>query len=86
MKMHDLNTKSWHSYPFEVDGVKFVSKIEKNSPFMSRIKTLPNGVFESMNRSAVLELVGENLSREYVISKLYQLNKDATHAVLELAE
>lgn len=84
MKMHELNTKSWHAYPFEVDGVKFVSKVAKNSPFMSRIQMLPAGVFESMNRSAVLDLVGKNLSREYMISKLYAINANASHAVLEL--
>ena len=84
MKMHDLNTKSWNSYPFEVDGVKFVSKVEKNSPFMSRIKMLPNGVFESMNRSAVLDLIGKGLSREEIAQELYRINKDASHAVLEL--
>lgn len=86
MKMHNLNTTAWHSYPFEVSGVKFVSKVAKNSPFMSKIKMLPAGVFESMNKSAVNDLVGDNLSRDYVVSRLYTLNENATHAVLELAE
>jgi len=85
MKMHDLDTTGWNAFPFEVDGNKFISKIAPNSPFVSRIKTLPEGVFESMNRAAVLDLVGKNLSREYMVSKLYHVNKDASHAVIELA-
>jgi hypothetical protein len=86
MKMHELDTANWNTFPFEVDGVKFVSKVAKNSPFMSRIPFLPAGVFEQMNREAVLDLVGKNLSREYMVSKLYHINTGASHAVLELAE
>jgi hypothetical protein len=85
MKMHELDTTGWNAFPFEVDGVNFVSKISPTSPFMSKIKMLPAGVFEEMNRSAVLEIVGKNLSREYMISKLYHVNENASHAVIELA-
>lgn len=86
MKMHELNTTGWNAFPFEVDGVNFVSKISPTSPFMKQIATLPAGMFESMNRAAVLDLIGKNLSREYMISKLYHVNADASHAVIELAE
>jgi len=84
MKMHELDTTGWNAFPFEVDGNKFISKIAPESPFMSRIKVLPAGVFEQMNREAVLELVGKNLSREYMVSKIYQINSGASHAVIEL--
>jgi hypothetical protein len=84
MKMHELDTEGWNVFPFEVDGNKFISKISPTSPFMKSIAKLPAGVFESMNRDAVLDLVGKNLSREYIISKLYHINQDATHAVIEL--
>jgi hypothetical protein len=86
MKMHELNTTGWNAFPFEVDGVNFVSKISPTSPFMKSIEKLPAGMFESMNRDAVLDLIGKNLSREYMISKLYHVNADASHAVIELAE
>lgn len=85
MKMHELNTTGWNAFPFEVEGVNFVSKISPSSPFLSKIKTLPAGVFESMNRDAVLDLVGKNLSREYMVSKIYHINAGASHAVIELA-
>jgi len=86
MKTHNLDTTGWNAFPFEVDGVNFVSKVSPTSPFMKQIATLPAGMFESMNRAAVLDLIGKNLSHEYMISKLYHVNADASHAVIELAE
>lgn len=85
MKMHDLNTNGWNEFPFEAQGEKFISKIAPDSPFMKRIPFLPEGVFISMNQGAVLELVGQGLSREKIAEKLYLVNLGATHAVIELA-
>jgi hypothetical protein len=85
MKMHNLNTTDWNSFPFEANGIKFVSKIAPTSPFMARIAKLPAGVFDSMNRGAVSECVGNNLSRDEIATRLYNINLNATHAVLELA-
>jgi len=84
MKMHDLDTNGWNAYPFEVDGIKFISKISPHSSFMPKIKMLPSGVFESMNRSAVLDLIGKGLSREEIAQELYRINTDGSHAVIEL--
>jgi hypothetical protein len=86
MKMHNLNTTGWNSFPFEANGMKFVSKIAPNSPFMSKIAMLPAGVFESMNRGAVRDCVGNGLSREEIVTRLYAINENASHAILELAE
>jgi len=86
MKMHNLNTTGWNSFPFEADGMKFVSKIAPNSPFMSRIPMLPAGVFDEMNRGAVADCLGKGLSREEILNKLNFINANASHAVLELAE
>jgi hypothetical protein len=84
MKMHDLDTNGWNAYSFEVDGIKFISKISPDSSFLPKIKMLPSGVFESMNRSAVLDLIGKGLSREEIAQELYRINKDGSHAVIEL--
>jgi len=84
MKMHDLDTNGWNTYPFEVDGIKFISKISPDSSFLSRIKMLPSGVFENMNRSAVLDLIGKGLSREEIAQELYRINENGSHAVIEL--
>jgi hypothetical protein len=85
MKMHELNTNGWNEFPFEVNGVNYVSKVSPKSSFMRQIPFLPEGTFEAMNASAVLELIGQGLSREQIISELYTLNAGASHAVLELA-
>jgi hypothetical protein len=85
MKQHELDTNGWLEYPFNVNGINFVSKLSPNSDFLPRIKILPEGIFESMNRSAVLDLIGEGLTRDEMIAKLNCVNKDATHAVIELA-
>jgi len=84
MKMHDLDTNGWNAYPFEVDGIKFISKVSPDSSFLPKIKMLPSGVFESMNRSAVLNLIGKGLSREEIAQELYRINENGSHAVIEL--
>lgn len=82
--MHNLDTTGWNEYPFEVNGIYYVSKIKQDSPFMSRIKVLPDGVFQAMNRSAVLDLVGVDLTLSEIKDKLCILNEFASHAVIEL--
>ena len=84
MKMHDLNTNGWNSYPFEVEGINFISKVSPTSPFMPRIAMLPEGAFIAMNKSAVLDLIGKGLSREEIAQELYRINADGSHAVIEL--
>jgi hypothetical protein len=86
MKMHELDTTGWNAFPFAVDGINFVSKVSPTSPFMGRIKMLPAGAFEQMNRMAVLDLVGQGLSREEIATELYRINAGGSHAVLELGE
>lgn len=82
--MSTIDTTGWNEYPFEAFGRTYVSKVSPNSPLMSRIKNLPNGVFESMNRNAVSELVGEDMSRADILNKLDMINEGGTHAILEL--
>ena len=84
MRMHDLDTNGWNTYPFEVDGIKFISKVSPTSNFLPRIKMLSDGVFEGMNRMAVIDLIGKGLSREEIVQELYRINKDGSHAVIEL--
>lgn len=84
--MNTPNTTNWKEFPFEYNGVNFVSKLAPTSPFLAQIKFLPEGMFESMNKSAVKDLIGENLTRDYISNRLTELNENATHAILELAE
>jgi hypothetical protein len=85
MKQHELNTNGWNEFPFEVNGTNFISKIAPTSPFMKRIPLLPAGVFESMNKDAVLDCIGKGLTRDEMIEKIYLINAGASHAVLEVA-
>lgn len=82
--MHNLDTTGWSEFPFEVNGVRFISKLSPDSPFQQRVKALPAGIFESMNAAAIRDLVGVNLSKEDIIAKLHHVNEFASHAVIEL--
>jgi hypothetical protein len=84
MTQHSLNTKGWAQFPFEAQGYTFVSKLAPHSPFMKQIATLPAGMFESMNKSAIADLVGTGLTRDEIISKLNHINEGASHAVIEI--
>ena len=83
--MHNINTTGWDVFPFEVNGVKYVSKLAPTSPFQRQVKLLPAGIFESMNAAAIRDLVGVNLTQAEIINKLSIVNEHASHAVIELA-
>jgi hypothetical protein len=51
---------------------------------MKQIATLPAGMFESMNKSAVADLIGTGFTRDEIISKLNHINENASHAVIEI--
>lgn len=80
---HKLETSSWLSFPFNVNGVGYVSKIKPDSSMAVRIKMVPQDVFISMNIDCVRELIG-NVTREEAIAKLYELNENASEAVIEI--
>lgn len=79
-----VNTTGWNETPFVVDGVNYVSKVSPDSPLLPRIKSLPYGVFETMNISAVRDLIGTNLTPDEIQAKLDEVNENATHAIIEL--
>lgn len=76
----------WLSYPFEVNGVKFVSKVNPASPIYTRILLTPREVFERMNQECILELVGDvsKLSKEELDKELERINEGSQFARLEL--
>ena len=79
-----LDTTNWAEYPFYVDGVKFVSKLDTEGNIYSMVKKLPVGVFENMNRQAVTELIGQpaNFSREELENELATVNLGAHEALI----
>jgi hypothetical protein len=82
--MSTLSTTGWIEFPFTAQGHNFVSKLSPTSPFLACVKMLPAGVFETMNREAVAELIGVGLTREQVLEKLGSINEYASHAVVEI--
>jgi hypothetical protein len=84
MKQHNLDTTGWLSYPFTVEGIQYASRIKPNSGMAKRISSVPAGIFITMNEGAVRQLIGTTLSREQAIAKLYEVNENASEAVIEI--
>jgi len=75
-------------YPFITNGVKFVSRVYSDSPFLSTIKRLPEGAFVSLNIQAITELIGDAslLTRNELEKELEKINAGGTHAFLMLGD
>jgi len=84
MKMHELDTTNWNAYPFTVNGINYVSKIRPDSSMAMRISRVPADVFITMNEQCVRELIGNATSQSLLIAKLYEVNENASEAVIEI--
>jgi hypothetical protein len=82
-----LNTTSWVSYPFTVSGINFVSKVNPESSIGIQVSLVPVEMFSSMNRDAVLDIIGDPslLSADKLKSELIRINHSASEAIVELA-
>lgn len=82
----ELDTKQWEQFPFTVDGVNFISKIDKDSSMYKQVFALPEGVFAKMNEVALNQLMGNlsTMTRDEIESALNTINEGATYALLAL--
>ena len=82
-----LNTDNWASFPFSVNGVNFVSKLDTNGSFYPQISRMPAAMVEMINRDAISELVGDptKMTTEELQAELDAVNLGATQAILALA-
>ena len=82
-----MNT-SYKDYPFTVNGVKFISRINANSPFAGTLAKLPKQVVIDMNIQAVTELIGDAslFTRDELLEELERVNDGGTHAFILLDE
>jgi len=48
-----LNTDNWALFPFSVNGVNFVSKLDTNGSFYPQISRMPAELVEMINRDAI---------------------------------
>jgi len=54
-----LNTDNWASFPFSVNGVNFVSKIDTTGSFYPALSKMPTAMVDMINTQAITELVGD---------------------------
>ena len=82
-----LNTDNWAQFPFSVNGVNFVSKLDTNGSFYPQISRMPAEMVEMINRDAISELVGDptKMTTEELQAELDSVNLGATQAILALA-
>ena len=82
-----MNT-DYKDYPFVVNGVKFISRINANSPFAGSLAKLPTQVVTDLNIQAVTELVGDAslLTHDELLAELERVNDGGTHAFILLDE
>ena len=82
-----LNTDNWAQFPFSVNGVNFVSKLDTNGSFYPQISRMPTEMVEMINRDAISELVGDptKMTTEELQAELDAVNLGATQAILALA-
>ena len=81
-------TTDYKDYPFTVNGVKFISRINANSPFAGTLAKLPTQVVTDLNIQAVTELIGNAslLTRDELLDELAKVNDGGTHAFILLDE
>ena len=74
-------------FPFTHKGFDFVSHVEIESDVYPQIANLPEGMFVSMNKGMIDELITitENSTREEIISQLDHINAGGSYAFLRLA-
>ena len=83
-----MTTTNYTDYPFVVDGVKFISRINANSPFAGSLAKMPTQVVTDLNIQAVTELIGNAslLTHDELLDELARVNDGGTHAFILLDE
>jgi hypothetical protein len=83
-----MTNTTYTDFPFTANGINFISRIHSNSPFLSQIQSLPEGIFAQMNISAVEDLltIGKTYTLDEVQAELDRVNEGGTHAFILLGE
>ena len=77
----------WALFPFTVDGVEFVSKIDIEGSMYQQVSRVPAQVFNTMNEGAIRELVGKVslMSKDEIQAELDRVNEGYSQAYIALA-
>jgi len=83
-----MTNKTYTDYKFTTNGVNFISRIYSDSPNVSAISRLPEGVFASLNIQAITELIGDAslLTHDELLAELEKINDGGTHSFILLDE
>ena len=79
-----MNTNNWQEYQLEVNGVKFISKIDPKGDFYPRIQKLDEGMLNNLHSQMINQLIGDvsTMPREAIQERLDEINAGATQALL----
>jgi hypothetical protein len=83
-----MTTINYTDYKFTANGVKFISRINADSPFAGTLAKLPAQVVTDMNIQAVSEMIGNAslFTRDELLAELERVNDGGTHAFILLDE
>ena len=78
--------KTYTDYPFTSNGVNFISRIDNDSPFASRLASLPRQIVDEMNIDAVTQMIGDasKFTTAELLAELERVNDGGTHAFILL--
>ena len=79
------NGMKFDIFPFEYDGYIFYSRVLVGSEIHASVKRVPEEVFIKMNQDCLADLLGTGLSLDKIKERLYEINKHASSAYIELA-
>jgi hypothetical protein len=77
----------WVVFPFDYLGKSYNSKVKAKTRKLAAIQSLPAGVFDTMNTSALRDIstITASSTAEEIKAELDRLNAGASWAILELA-
>jgi hypothetical protein len=81
-----MTNETYTDFPFTVNGINFISRVYSHSEFLSRILSLPEGVFAQLNQDAVRDIIGDPslLSTADLLEELERVNEGGSHAFILL--
>ena len=81
-----MTTPTYTDYPFTSNGVNFISRINNDSPFASRLASLPRQIVDEMNIDAVTQMIGDasKFTTAELLAELERVNDGGTHAFILL--
>ena len=81
---HNVNTKGWLEFPFEVSGYKFVSKVIPTYELLPLINAMGVEGFANINKQSIQQLGIIAGTLDEMASRLREINEHASECILEM--